>query len=119
MKTVSNPEISSFSLKYNLFYDIIMDKTNTETSGLLSSVRKVLFMSDLGQKLDTISCFASVCPDNFFLSFRQRIREDLGDKNFKKEKCHLTFADLIEFFRCEIIMIAFEISSFSLETQVT
>ena len=109
MKLVVNSDISSFSLKYNLFYDIIMDKTKTETSGLLSYVRKVLFMSDRRQKLDAISCFTSVCPDNTFLSFWQCIREGLGDKSFKKEKFHLTFADWIEFFRYEIIMIAFEI----------
>ena len=42
----------------------------------------------------------------------------MGDKNFKKEKYHLTFADLIEFFRCEIIIMGFEVSSFSLEDQV-
>ena len=85
MKIVIDPALSSFSLKYNIFSNILMYKAKTETSGLLSSVRKALFISDRGQKLDAISCFSAVCPDNFFLSFRQWIREGLGNKNFKKE----------------------------------
>ena len=65
MKKVVNPKLSSLSLNYNLFGNILMDKAKIETSGLLSSVRKSLFISDRGQKLDAISCFASVCPDIF------------------------------------------------------
>ena len=62
-KTVVNPNLSSFSLKYNLLDNILMDKAKIETSRLLSFVRKVLFISDCGKKLDAISCFVSVCAE--------------------------------------------------------
>ena len=48
MKIVVNPDLFSFSLKCNLFDNILMDKAKIETSGLLSSIHKSLFVSNCG-----------------------------------------------------------------------
>ena len=84
----------------------------------LSSIREQVFMYDWAQPLDDFSYFALVCPEGFFLSFQQLITECLVKKYQKNTRYQPSFAELIEFFRCEIIMMSMEIFSATLEGRV-
>ena len=118
MNTRTTPKLSSLELKYNLFDNMLMEIAKLEIPRTLSSVRKSHYVHNHGQFLDAFSCFVSACPDAFFLSFQQWVSEGLGQKNVKSNRYQFLLAELIEFFRCEIIMMSMEISAATLEQRV-
>ena len=118
-KSKTDASFESFKVGYNTMDTMLLSKALEEINQILSSVRKTIFLFDNHQHLSPFSCFAALCPDQLFLSFRQWIIEGLGSKTFRDEKYHFTLSEVVVYFRCEIIMMESEISSIGLEKKIS
>lgn len=119
-KLKTDASFKSFKVGYNTMDTMLLSKALEEINQILSSVRKSIFLFDNHQHLSPFSCFAALCPDQLFLSFRQWIIEVHGSKTFHDEKYHLTLSEVVVFFlRCEIIMMEPKILSIGLEKKIS
>ena len=114
LKSKIDTNLQSVRTAYNSFDTILLQKAKPEIRQILSSIRKTLYLRDEKQELSSFLCFAAICPDQYFLSFRQWIIEGLGRKFFKDDKLHFTLSEIVVFFRCEVIMMECEILSLGL-----
>ena len=112
-------EFDNFRIAYNSFDIILLNKAKPEIKHILSSVRKSIYLRDEKQELTPFSCFAAICPDQYFLSFRQWLIEGLGSNFFRDDKCHFSLSEIVTFFICELIMMECEISSNGLERKIS
>ena len=97
-KSTIDSKYDSFRIGYNSFDTILLNKAKSEIQHILSLVRKSIYLRDKKQPLTPFSCFAAICPDQYFLSFRQWLIEGLGPKFFKDDTCHFNLSEIVTFF---------------------
>ena len=97
-KSTIDSKYDSFRIGYNSFDTILLNKAKSEIQHILSLVRKSIYLRDKKQPLTPFSCFAAICPDQYFLSFRQWLIEGLGQKILKDDTCHFNLSEIVTFF---------------------
>eukprot|EP00986_Skeletonema_menzelii_P016560 scaffold15054_cov74-Skeletonema_menzelii.AAC.1 len=101
---LSNKE---FRLKYNLTDSILLEKTKVEVKHSLSAIRKKLRLHE-DAVLDHVDAFAGAMPEAFILKFHDWLK---AGHDAKQRKLAVSFLDIIEFIRCDIVLRLFRVSS--------
>ena len=96
-----------FQLKYNYADPILLEKTKVEVKHSLSAIRKKLRL-EKGTPLDYVDAFAGAMPESFLIKFHEWLKAGHDAKRIKFE---VSFVDIIEFIRCDVVLRLFNVSS--------
>eukprot|EP00984_Skeletonema_dohrnii_P012471 scaffold5064_cov67-Skeletonema_dohrnii-CCMP3373.AAC.1 len=102
---------NNFKLKYNFADGILLSKTQAEVQHSLTVLRHKLRLPD-DFKLDAVDAFAGAMPEAFLKSLFKWLKEGQGSPR----EPLVSFVDIIEFIRCDVILRLFGVSSSELST---
>ena len=100
-------------LRYNNIESILYDKMKVELDRTINVVYQDLHDTGKNSIISPFTAFATVCPKEFFILFHQWL------------KCGITttaaysLPEIVEFWRCELIMSSLEVSQKSLKNKVS
>lgn len=96
-----------FQLQYNPVDSYLQDKMTKEVKHALSKGRIWMHEFDEGQKISAMDAFAVAMP----FSFLKLFKDWLNTADDKDTAASVSFDDVIEFLRCELVLPLFGISS--------
>ena len=102
-----------FQLRYNYIENILYDKMKVELDRTMNVVYQDLHDTGKNSTITPFAAFAAVCPEEFFVLFHKWL------------KCGITttaaysLPEIVEFWRCELIMSSLELSQKSLKNKVS
>ena len=102
-----------FHLEYNYVDNILYDKMKIELERTIGMVKQHLH--EVGNNSSVVSpfaAFATVCPEEFFIQFHKWLTCGNTAIDF-------SLPEMMEFWRCELIMMSLELSTRSLGTKVS
>ena len=100
---------SSIKLEYDLTDLFIFSRTKIEIGNALSQVRKKLFDSDRQQNISFVESFCGSLPHELLIHFCTWLKACRSSSD-----AMVTFADICEFLRCDLLMRVLDISASSL-----
>ena len=101
-----------FHLEYNYIDNILHDKMKVELERTMSMVNQHLHDVSADSHVTSYDAFATVCPEDFFIEFHKWLSCGNATVDF-------SLPELVDFWRCELIMMSFELSSISLKHKVS
>ncbi len=91
---------NDFQLEYNLADPILLEKTKVEVKHSLFEIRKKLDI-DEDEVIDHVDAFAGAMPEAFLMKFFEWLK---AGHDATHRKMAVSFLDIIEFLRCEILL---------------
>eukprot|EP00986_Skeletonema_menzelii_P000633 scaffold176_cov69-Skeletonema_menzelii.AAC.1 len=96
-----------FELLYNFADPILLDKTKVEVRHSLEAIKRKLRLKD-ETDMDVVDAFAGAMPEPFLVIFHEWLKAGHDAKN---RTLAVSFVDIIEFLRCEMLLRVFGVSS--------
>ena len=82
MKSIVLNDEHPLQIQYNLVDDILMEKAKIEIPKAVGMVQDSLYENSKTNEVTPFSSFASVCPEDFFTTFRKWLRLGIGASFF-------------------------------------
>ena len=103
----------SFQFHYNYVDNILYNKMKVELDRTMSAVYENLHNICNNSSVTPFAAFATVCPEDFFVLFHKWLKySQTGSLAF-------SLPEIVEFWRCELIMASLELSQQSLKNKVS
>ena len=102
---------SNFDLEYNYVDSILIPKTKAETKHSLKALRNKLRLQP-DHRIDEVEAFAGAMPEAFLRKLFEWLKAGQADSQDKL----VSFVDIIEFIRCDVILRIYGVASSDLTT---